>query len=241
MQLLSYEKILQDLEQFLELCSSIGLQEKRGRFTQYRREIVALMDARNTRSLARRDQEQLDKYFVALMEGMEVSLMLPYLQQCEPTAVYPKIKACLKGPFKPNDERSNSNHPRNIQFELFLASILWRSGFQPLLGEHPDLKCQVGNKWLFFECKRLFSTSPQRLRERIGEAVDQIQKNRKKAPSGTRGIIAISLERILNPSQVAIPILHEQHGRYEMDMWLSQRADEVRDAWEPLCHKKIVL
>ena len=25
-----------------------------------------------------------------------------------------------------------------------------------------------------------------------------------------------------------------------MDMWLSQKAAEVRDAWEPLVHKKIV-
>lgn len=240
MELLSYEEILQDLEQFLELCSSIGLQEKRGRFTQYRREIVALIDARKARSLSGQDEKQLDKYRIALLEGMEVSLMLPYLQQCESTALSPKIRACLKGPFKSNDENSTSNHARNIQFELFLASTLWRSGFQPVLGEHPDLKCRVENKWFFFECKRLFSTSPQMLRDRIREAADQIQKNRRKAPPGTRGIIAISLERIFNPSQADIQILHEQQGRYAMDMWLSQKASEVREVWEPLRHKKIV-
>jgi len=239
MKRLSYEKILHDLEQFLQLCSSIGLQERRGRFTQYRHEIVALMDAIKTRSLSGQDEEQLDKYRVALMEGTEVSLMLPYLQH-EPTAVSSKIKDCLKGPFKSNDEKPTSNRPLNIQFELFLASTLWQSGFRPVPGEHPDLKCRVENKWFFFECKRLFSTSPQSFRDRIREAADQIQENRRKAPPGTRGIIAISLERILNPSQAAIQILNEQQGRDEMDMWLSHKAAEVRDAWESLIHKKIV-
>ena len=242
MEQLSYEKILQDLEQFLQLCSSIRLQERTGRFTQYHREIVALMDAIKTRSLSGQDEEQLDKYRVALMEGMEVSLLLPYLLQCEPPAVSPKLKACLRGPFMPNDETptSHQNHPRNIQFELFLASILWRSGFQPVLGEHPDIKCRVENKWFFFECKRLFSTSPQSLRDRIREAAGQIRKNRTKAPPGTRGIIAISLARIFNPSQAALHMLNEQQGRDEIAMWLRHKADEVRDAWEPLFHKKIV-
>ena len=239
MEPLPYEKILQDLEQFLQLCSSTGLRERTGRFTQYRREILALMDAMR-RSLSGQDEEQLDRYLVALVEGTEVSLMLPYLQQCERTAVYSKIKDCLKGPFKLNDENTTSNRPRNIQFELFLANILWQAGLKPVLGEHPDLKCRVENKWFFFECKRLFSPSPQMLRKRIREAADQIQENRKKASPGTLGIIAISLTRRLNSSQAAIPILNEQQGREELARWLTDKAQEVRDAWEPLFDEKIV-
>ena len=142
MEPVSYEKILQDLEQFLQLCSSIGLRERIGRFTQYRREIANLMNAIRTRSLSEKDEEQRDRYLVALMEGTEVSLMLPYLQQCEPTAISPKIKDCLKGSYKLSDEKttSNSNHPRNIQFELFLANILWQAGFQPVLGDNTFAK-----------------------------------------------------------------------------------------------------
>ena len=143
------------------------------------------------------------------MEGAEVSLMLPYLQQCELTAVSDKIKDCLEGPFMPSDESSKSNKARNIQFELFLASTLWKAELQPVLGLHPDLKCRVENKWLFIECKRLFSPSPQALRDNIGKAATQIRDNRKNASPGTRGIIAISLARILNPSQVAILIHNE--------------------------------
>jgi hypothetical protein len=246
MERLSYEKILQDLEQFLQLCSSFGLPVGGERFTQYRREIVTLIDTVKTRALSGQDTEQLDRYLIALMEGAEVNLLLPYLQECERTTVAPKIKDCLSGPFTPNDENPNSNRPRNIQFELFLASTLWRSGFEPVLGEHPDLKCRVENRWVFFECKRLFSTSPQKLRERIREAADQIQKNRQKAPHGTRGIIAVSLSRVFNPSQASRPILNEQQGRQELAAWLMNKAHEVRydangrDTWEPLSHKKIV-
>lgn len=241
MERLSYEKILQDLEQFLQLCSSIGLRVGKERFTQYHREIVALMNAIKTRSLSGQDEERLDKYRIALMEGAEVSLLLPYLQRCEPIAVSPKLKACLdiKAPFVPNDEDANSNQARNIQFELFLASTLWRAGFQPVFGE-PDLKCQVGDRWFFFACKRLFSPSLQQLRRRINEAAKQIRESRSTAPPGTRGIIAISLSRILNPSQAARPTLNEQQGREELATWLWDKANAVRDAWEALPHEKIV-
>jgi hypothetical protein len=76
---------------------SIGLWEKveQGRFIQYRREIVALMDAIKTRSHLGQDEAQRHKYLVTLMEGAEVSLLLPYLQQCEPSALFLKLKACL--------------------------------------------------------------------------------------------------------------------------------------------------
>src|SRR5215510_2578240 len=65
MERLTYEKILHDFEQFLQLCASIGLREDRGRFAQYRRAIIELMAAVKTRSLSRQDEKQLDKYHVA--------------------------------------------------------------------------------------------------------------------------------------------------------------------------------
>jgi len=250
MELLTYKEILQALDQFLQLCMSIGLRERveEGRFAHYRREIVALMEAIRTRSLSGQNEEQRHKYLIALMEGTEVSLLLPYLQQCEPAAVFPKLKACLdiKAPIMPNDEDSDSNLARNIQFELFLASTLWQSGFPLVFGE-PDLKCQVDDRQCFFACKRLFSPSLRQLRRRIGEAAEQIRKSRSTALlPGTRGIIAISLSRVFNPSQAVQSILNEQQGRQELATWLMNKANEVRydadgtDTWEPLSHKKIV-
>jgi hypothetical protein len=229
METLSYEKILQDLEQFLQLCSSLIRRETKGRFAQYHRAIAALIKARKTGSLSRQDGKQLDRYLIALLEGTEVSLMLPYLQQCEHTTIYSEtIKKCLAGPFMPSDENSNSNKARNIQFELFLASTLRKAGLQPVLDE-PDLKCCVEDTWFFFACKRLFSPSPQMLRERIQEAADQIQEAQKKALSGTLGIIAISLARVLNPSQAPMPILNELQGRNELRTWLTCKAEKMRD------------
>ena len=139
MERLAYEKILQDLNQFRQLCTSIGLRERveEGRFAQYRHEIIALMDAVRTRSLSGQDEEQLHKYPVALMEGAEVSLRLPYRQQLEPAAVSPKLKACLNGPMMPKDEDSNSNQARNIQFEIFLARTLCRRGSNRSSGSIP--------------------------------------------------------------------------------------------------------
>ena len=234
MERLSHKRILQNLDQFLQLCTLIGLRNGKERFTQYRGTIVHLMSAIKTHPLS-------EQALIALMEAAEVSLLLPYLQQCNRDDIFPKLKECLGGPFMPNDENPKSNQARNIQFELFLASTLWRAGFQPVLGLHPDLKCRVGNKWLFIECKRLFSSSPRALRDNIGKAATQLQENRRNASPGTRGLIAISLSRILNPSQAARQSPNEQQGRKELAAWLRNKAEEVRDAWEPLSHKKILI
>jgi hypothetical protein len=54
----------------------------------------------------------------------------------------------LDGPVLPTEEDKNTNHGRNILFELNLAAKLWTVGIMPTLGEHPDLSCEIDGKKL---------------------------------------------------------------------------------------------
>jgi len=240
---LSYEYILQNLDHTLAFCKTIGLGPiaEKSRFAHYRRQIAHLLDVIETRPIPRELVEHQDEYRIALTESAEFGNLLPYLQQCDRTRVSLKIKACLSGPVLPSDESSTSNQARNLQFELYLASVLWQAGFQPILGEHPDLKCEVDGKWFFFECKRLLSNA--KLKKRINEARKQIRRNLLTAPHGARGVVAVSLSMVLNPAQRALPI-QDEHRRLErleiLADWLKSQAESVQDELDELYHQKIV-
>lgn len=176
MQRIRYEHILQNLNQTLAFCESIGLGDiaDRSRFADYRRCIERLIESLRMRPVPREIEEHQHEYRVALEESMQFGNLLPYFQQCDCTLVCRKLKDCLSGLSLPSDESPTSNQARNIQFELLLASTLQQAGFETVLGEHPDLKCKVDNTWFFFECKRPYSTETATLKKRIHEASKQL-------------------------------------------------------------------
>ncbi len=54
----------------------------------------------------------------------------------------------------PTDEGKNTNHGRNVLFELNLASTLWRADLHPERGEHPDVRCWVDRRPIYIQGKR---------------------------------------------------------------------------------------
>jgi hypothetical protein len=234
----SYEDILQKLDYALAFGASIGLERiaQRGRFADYRRRIAHLIEVRGMRPFPQDVVAHLAEYLTALTESMELGDLLPYLQQCDRACVSPKLRECLQGPFLPSAIEDKS---RNIQFELFLASTLWRADFPPLLGEHPDLRCEVDGTRFFFECKRLLSSSPAALKKRIHEASRQLYTHRHTALPRTRGIVAVSLSRVLNPTQEPLPSQNEQSERQALAAWLASQADSVSDELGKLSQKKV--
>jgi hypothetical protein len=237
----SYEDILHNLDSMLRFCGSIGLGNiaEQSRFAYYRRRIAYLLEVIRVRPIPRELEEHQDEYRTYLTESIEFGQLLPYLQQCDPACVLPKIKVCLGGPALPGDESATSNVARNLQFELHLASTLWQAGFQPILGEHPDLKCKVEGKWLFFECKRILSKA--KLTTRIREASKQLRKSLSTAtpPHGARGMIAISLSIVLNPTQRALLIREHRDGLEILANGLESQEKNVQDELGRLSYQKI--
>lgn len=234
-----YEDILQNLDQILEFCDELDLgnKAKNSRFATYRKQIMGLIELLRVQPIPSELAEQENEYRIALTESMEFGALLPYLQQCDRACVSPKIEECLDGPILPNDESMISNRARNIQFELYLASTLWRAGLQPILGEHPDLKCQVDGKWFFFECKRVFSAN--NIKNRIHEARRQLRKHRSLAPQGAREIVAISLSKAFNPAHRAIHSLGQDYARKRLGEYLHSLDKSMEEEFAKLSFQKI--
>ena len=238
-----YDVILERLTEAMLFCSSHGLTLDGSRFEIYRQRIETLCEKIRKGSIKETAPHLAGshsdlEYFFPLTEAAEFGDVLPYLQTLDPSVLHKKIELILRGPVLPNDENLASNQARNILFELTLAARLWRAGFQPRLGEHPDLICAVEGKELFFECKR--PLSPKKVKKRINEAGDQLRANLKEAAPGTRGIIAISLSKILNPGDKLYVGPNELSMRRGLEQEIFTSAEKAEKAWHKFHGSRII-
>ncbi len=224
----------------LEFCGSLGLAERadKGRFGVSRRRLQPFVNALTACGPGNLPPEWLadltaneENYGVALVEALEFGDLVGHLKSRDPVRLKTKLVHVLGGPELPSDESATSNYARNIQFELFLASVLWKAGFAPSLEEHPDVRCQVQNQSFHFECKRLFSV--RKLADRIRDASEGLRVSRKTGSDPlARWVIVISLAHILNPGDTIILSPDRSTARVRLRRTLETIASTVRAEWQ---------
>lgn len=242
----SFEEILRELDATLEFCRSIGVDTTESRFVEHLRRLDHLVTFARLRrqgiAVGRSVEDELQKgglyYIVALAESAELGDILPFLRTCDPDVIRPKLRDVLRGPVLPTDEDAESNQSRNTLFELNIAARLHGVGFLPVVGEHPDVACTVNGMELFFECKRPFS--PSRVSKNINKAAKQLKSDLAGHP-GARGVIAISLSKVLNAGDKLYAFDREADGRLGLAEALSTAAEgSFRLAQKKLAGSKIV-
>jgi hypothetical protein len=226
----TFETVLARLDEAFALFRRIGLAAavEASRFAEYRRRLQRFVDARAQPEGiedAMNEDSDTDRAIAgfAQVESLELADLVPFLTTYEETVLQPKVRAILGGPVLPGDENHASNQARNIMFELSLASKLARAGLTPRLGEHPDLECEVDGKRLWIECKRPLSAT--KVGKRIGEAYRQLHRDMKSAPPGTRGVIAISLSKLVNPRDTFLSYSSEDRASEFLGDELQRLAD----------------
>ena len=241
-----YEEILEKLNQSLAYFEEIGLGERaqQSRFIEYTRLIEHLCEIIRTHSidsLPPQVEEELRnhtlEYVLALTESMELTDALPYLKTCDSKIAHQKIRKILSGPLLPRDEDQNSNEARNTIFELNLASKLYTVGLNPSLGTGADVECMIEGKRLLIECKRPLSDSSVKMR--IKKAKKQVEADLKKTAPGSRVVIAVSLSKIMNPTDKFFAFLEESSAREKLADLLEAEAEKTKRSWTNLGRKVI--
>jgi hypothetical protein len=251
MQRLRFEEILRRLDRSLAFCRTLDLSDKveQSRFMVYRHIIEQLIQivsphvVQGPWELLLGDAADCIKYHIALMESLEFSNALHDVRSLHRTMLQRTIRGILNAnaPMLPLDENANSNESRNRLFELNLASKLVRANLNPSF-EEPDLSCEVDGKRFFIACKRPFSSS--KVIRWIYEAKDQILTTLKAytlkdGSIGARGVIAISLSKVLNPGDQLARYSDEVEGRIRLQNELQKITDSTEKVWKKL-GKKIV-
>ena len=237
METASYEEIAKQLNEALEFCSALELPDAvaTSRFSTYRASIDRLIEAtRGPRPSPISEQIDGDMlpYLTALIETTEFTALLPFLSSCDPEVLRPKLRDVLRGPELPSEEDENSNQARNVLFELNLASKLWRAGLKPELGEHPDVSCVVEGKAFLIECKRPLSV--RGAKECLSRARRQILAELKGRRVGARGVIALSLSKVLNRGDKLFGYDDEAQGREGLHQYLRGTAARFSASWQKL-------
>ena len=237
MKRVTWQTIADDVDETLQRSRDVGLVDlvAASRFTAYQQRLKELNEAleRGGREAAREIFES-DRVVsgVALGECAELATLLPFVKSQTREVIRPKLERVLIGPVIPSDEDQNSNRGRNTLFELNLASKLWTAGLDPILGERPDLSCEIDGRLLLIECKRPASMGGAR--KAIAKGRDQIVRDLKKCRAGSRGVIAISLAKIVNPGDKLFRYQGEAAGRKGLADVLDRYRTDLDDSLRAL-------
>ena len=200
----SYEKMYDKISDAASWLTDHGLRVEPTRIGEYKRvfgEILSLYQSGKFKDDKKR--EYFPKYINIVFEVQELVYIYDGLSPLMTTDLFSRFKLFVKGPASYTDEniQTSSNVARNIAFELLVSAKLASAGLIIDFGTKADLKFILGDLDIFVECKR-----PQyshQLNSNIKGALSQLE-NRYKSHNGTnkpRGIIAISLTKVLNPKQ----------------------------------------
>lgn len=233
--------LLDTLDGAFRFCRSLGLDAlvKTGRFAEHQKRItrlVALLDPDEHGMIASPiPREAFDTYVadsIAVTECLEFCFSIPYLATLPSPLVTQKLRLVLGEPSALADESAESNQSRNILFETHLAARAWRADLTTHLGPVSDVICDFQGRHLFIECKRPLWA--KRLRRRIRGAEEQLRRHLDVALPESRGVIAISLSRLLNPGALIFTMRNPPDGQRVFEAKVQTLAEKCAGAWSRL-------
>jgi hypothetical protein len=226
------------LDEALDFCRELGLGrqvDRSRRFQEHRACLAELTEALQVGGQdAARDLFESNRLraLTAFTEGWsELVESLPFIRTVPRDIIGRKLAAMLQGPPLPTDEDPNTNQGRKIVFELTMASKLWRAVLAPELVE-PDIRCQVDGRAVYVACKRPFSEKSAR--QAYADALGQIADVLKEAPK-SRGVVALSLTRLINPGDRVLKHENEEIGKRYLSSEMGPLAQEMISTtdWPP--------
>jgi hypothetical protein len=190
----TYSQILEELRHLKTFVVSLGVNPDVNRLDLHIDTIERLELSRQQGNFEDIDDEQT---LWSMTEAVELVEIHRRLGDYDPVVLLRKVRLILKGPGVPNAEDSDSNLARNTSFELWFAAKLRQTGVFKNLSENPDVVCEANRQKVLVQCKRPLEENA--ITRNIRRATNQLRRDLKHENAGAKGVIAISLSRILSP------------------------------------------
>src|SRR5712692_927081 len=240
MRMFKFDEVLSRLKELDSWLAQLGLDPKSN--DRIHQAIGVLQMAEEGLSAFRETNEvtkigNIDDYYFGITEALEFSDIYAAFRDESPEVLGPKLQRALKGPFRPKDETPRNAEGRNTMYELALAADLKRQGIEVVVGD-PDIIVSLANRSFLIECKRPSAEHSIRANVR-GAAVQLREKLDRKDHEEARGIIAISLSRILNPG-TKIFVAPNEADKERLGDRLAMLMQQHEDDWKKSeTHKRI--
>lgn len=188
------------------------------RIDKYKENLLLLADAHDagkvTELLESRNEERLMNSF---LEASSLNFIYRGLRSFDKSdvALRQKIKVLFSGPEHSNDENpatSNNNSARNMSFELVIAARFAAAGYPIDFGTGTDADLFINDSpVLFVESTRI--SSSKKIKEGIDKKFGQLQNRYASVDPKMqkRGLIAISISKLINPRQKLLSTRNVDH------------------------------
>ena len=142
------------------------------------------------------------------------------------------LQRVIKGPYLSQKEDGTTNDARNILFELELAATFASKGIKIL--DFNDVSFELEDTIWNIQCKR--SINVRNLEGHIERAVQQGQHffNQTKSKLAPRGIIAISIDKILGTDKAVIRTLDSNALKSYVDNKLNEFVKQCSHKWNKI-------
>lgn len=200
----SFTDRYQQLENCLNWLSSVGVDYFNTRIHKYKddlKQLIQAYDSGKIKSLITPDvfATMVNSLYEA---GRLINIHTGLKDFVVTQELKSKLQLFIKGPEFSLSENigSGSQQPRDIAFELFMASAFNLSGFTIDFHTEADLRASLGDNIFFLECKR--PRSRHSVRANVRSAASQLRVRYKSTVASNRvsGIIALSIDKIINPN-----------------------------------------
>ncbi len=215
----SYEKIIQELYNVEDWFKQLNISFDGSRFEKYRKNIEMLSqynkEGRIEEFIKLTDFKEV---MFSLTESSEFSTIYQQLKDVDSKSLKERLKIVVQGPLMidQEDPTKSSGQPRDFLFELNMIAHLKASGFQPFFDSYSDAHCMFESKHILLECKR--PQTPNSVNENFMIAKKQLTTSldRLNIPN-SKGIIAISISKILNKGKMFIKGKNESHLNFKLN------------------------
>lgn len=197
----SYVDFSSKLQEACDWLSGLGVHYSITRLGKYKTlwdKLAELQRSGNVEQLF--TEYSFPQWVNAAVESSHVIEIWDGLRKESSESLVDRLRSALRGHelyVLDSDDRSG----RDFTFELLVAARFGRSGYRVNFSEAADVEVDFNGALLHVECKRLKSS--KQVQKRLKEALKQLHKRYAASaiPSSARGIIGVSISKLVNPSQ----------------------------------------
>lgn len=237
---MTYQTICDELAAANEWLASLGIHERQDRFRQHLQGIERLEEARQSGTLDQSTQgEQGRLAMFSLTEAMELIAVHHAFNNDSPPGLRRRLRDALQAPADPAQESPDSNHARNIMFELNMASRLQAHHIPLSLPENPDVLCKLLESPVYIQCKRPFRE--RTIPDNIDDARYQLTRDLDRADNASaRGVIAISVSRVFNCGDQLFAGADEDVVKSRLGDEVQALGESVNGSWNAIVDARII-
>jgi len=240
MKITPFTEINEDVEKAADWLSDMGLSFLRTRIGEYTKNISILVDLHE-----KGNYEEMNRLYPTLVnslyeagEWLTIYRGLGFLQN---QSLAKRLRDFLKGPewFINEKSSSASNLPRNIAFELLIASGIATKGIEPDFTTHSDMAFPLESKNILVECKRPQSLSA--IEKNIKFAAKQLNRRfQSNIRPNVRGIVAVDISKVSNPDFKILDTPNTETLNSYLTTTVTSFIDSFGYIWNRIKHRKIV-